>query len=181
MTDEKGYTLIETLAVLAILTTVVGAVMTLFVSGSKAEVEMNQRFQAQNSARLALDRLRRDVHCAEEATASSSTAVTLEVPCATGGFVSWCSAAVDGSTTRFGLYRIAASSGCDSSAQRVADYLTTGALFTYQTQSLSSLAKLRVDLPVKLDSMETPYRLCDMLVLRNSIRNGSTGSIAPPC
>ena len=41
--------------------------MQLFVSASHAQVDMNNRFQAQQNARLALDGLRREIHCASAA------------------------------------------------------------------------------------------------------------------
>ena len=56
---DGGYTMVELLAVLAIFLTIVTALTTLFISGSKAELDANNRFQAQQNARLALDRLRR--------------------------------------------------------------------------------------------------------------------------
>ena len=56
---ERGYTLVELLVVLAIFTTVVTALVALFTSGAKAELDMNRRFEAQQNARLALDRMRR--------------------------------------------------------------------------------------------------------------------------
>ena len=45
--DAGGYTLIELLGVLAIFLTIVTALTTLFISGSKAELDANNRFQAQ--------------------------------------------------------------------------------------------------------------------------------------
>ncbi|HEY2935179.1 MAG TPA: prepilin-type N-terminal cleavage/methylation domain-containing protein, partial [Gaiellaceae bacterium] len=60
---EGGFTLVELLTVTVILTIVLTGLTTLFVQGSNAELDMNNRFQAQLNARLALDRLRRDLHC----------------------------------------------------------------------------------------------------------------------
>ena len=75
--DEGGYSLIELLTVMAILTVILGGISTLFVQGSNAEAEMNVRFQAQTQARLALDKMRRELHsaCSVSAgwTASSAT------------------------------------------------------------------------------------------------------------
>ena len=36
---------------------------TLFASGARAEMDLNRRFEAQQNARLALDKLRRELHC----------------------------------------------------------------------------------------------------------------------
>ena len=71
MRDERGYTLVEMLTVLVIFGTVMGALLTLLVQGSNAELDMNNRFQAQQDARLALDKLRRETHCASAVTVSS--------------------------------------------------------------------------------------------------------------
>ena len=53
---EAGYTLIEMLTVLLIFGTVMTALMTLFVQGTNAEADMNNRFQSQQEARVGLDR-----------------------------------------------------------------------------------------------------------------------------
>lgn len=167
---------------LAILGTILGAITTLFVSGSRAQVEMNERFEAQNTARLALDRLRRDVHCANGATGTSSTSVTLTYAaagCNGGVSITWCTAA--GTNGAYRLLRLNGSGTCTTDGREFADWLATSAVFTYQAPSLSSLAKLRVDLRVKLRQMQSEYRLCDALVLRNTLRQGSAGASAPPC
>ena len=52
--STSGYTLIELVVVLSIFTIVVTALVQLFTSGAKAELDMNRRFQAQQEARLAL-------------------------------------------------------------------------------------------------------------------------------
>lgn len=70
-----GYSLIEMLVVLAILGIVVGALTTLFLSASNAQVEMSRRVEAQQNARLALDNLRREIHCARSIDPASATAV----------------------------------------------------------------------------------------------------------
>ena len=78
--SERGYSLSELLVVFAILGTVCGALTTAFVSGTRAELDLNDRFQAQVHAATAVEQLRRDVHCASAITptgASSSIALTL--------------------------------------------------------------------------------------------------------
>jgi prepilin-type N-terminal cleavage/methylation domain-containing protein len=177
MSDERGYTLVELIMVLALLGVVVGALTTLFVGGTRAEVDLSNRFQAQNDAVSALDRLRRDVHCASSATAVSASAVTLAVPCVSGGVIRWCTA---GSGSTFTLHRLPAAGACGSSAVRFAEHLTTGSVFAYQAASTDSLAKLRIDLPVRVGAM-SPYRLCDILVLRNGVRAGAPGAAVAPC
>ena len=132
---EEGYTLVELLVVMVILGTVLAGLTTVFVGGSNAEIRLNQRFQAQQQARLALDRIRTDIHCASAAQAQTIGTYTgsiklAETSCYTYAAtptVSWCPVSV--TSTRYQLYRSTATSNiCTSSdATRVliADYLTT--------------------------------------------------------
>jgi prepilin-type N-terminal cleavage/methylation domain-containing protein len=181
--SERAYTLIEMLTVLVIFGTVMSALLALFVQGTNAELSMNNRFQAQQEARLGLDRLRRDVHCAStinQGTALSSF-VTLTVPCVAGQTVTWCTI---GSGQRYGLYRSLGTTCTAAAGGRYADHLTAGAVFSQQVQSSTSLWTLHVDLPVnvapKQKSTET-YELVDDIVLRNSTRTCITGSPSPSC
>ena len=91
--SERGYTLIEMLTVLVIMGVVTGSLTAVFVQASNAEADMNNRFQAQLTARLALDKMRREVHCASVATptgVSSSVTLTLPSYCKTGsGSITW--------------------------------------------------------------------------------------------
>lgn len=61
---QDGFTLIELITVLAILGIVLSGIMAVFVAGLHAEVDMNERFQAQQEARVALATLRREVRSA---------------------------------------------------------------------------------------------------------------------
>ncbi len=169
---EHGYSVIELLVSMSILAGVMGSVTVLFVHASNAEVDLQNRFQAQQAARLALDKLRRETHCARAASAvtSSSVTLTLESYCPTGtGSVTWCTV---GSSSRFGLHRKAGTT-CDATGVKWADYLTTGSVFTYTPQSTTSLAKLHVDFPINLKPTKTvdAYELVDDIVLRNSTRS----------
>jgi prepilin-type N-terminal cleavage/methylation domain-containing protein len=73
---DDGYTMTEMLVVLAILVVVLGSLTTLFVSASRAELELTRRVEAQQNARLALDSLRNEIHCARALTPASATAVS---------------------------------------------------------------------------------------------------------
>ena len=181
--SERGYTLVEMLTVLVIMGVVMGGLTTVFVSATNSEADMNNRFQAQLNARLALDKMRREIHCASVATptgVSSSITITLPSYCKTGsGSITWCTRSV--STNRYALYRVAGTT-C-SGGVLWADYLTpsssasvcSGALciFNYAAQSTTSLAKLSVDLPVNIKPAKTVdlYELQDAIVLRNSSRS----------
>ena len=149
-----------------ILGTILGALTTVFVQGSNAQVEANRRFQAQLQATASFDRLRRDVHCASSASLAGST-VTLS-GCGTGS-VSWCPI---GSGTRYALYRKAGAS-CDVTGKLYADYLISSAIFTYTAPVAgTSLAKVHVDIRVNVLPAKTidTFELIDDIVLRNSLR-----------
>jgi prepilin-type N-terminal cleavage/methylation domain-containing protein len=176
----RGYSLVEMLTVISILGVVMTGLTTLFIQGSNAELDMNRRFQAQQDARVALDKLRREIHCAKAASttggngAAAGVTLSLPGPCPTavGGAttsVTWCTVSV--ATNRYALYRKVAST-CDNTGTKSADFLTLQNAFDYKTQSTASLAKLRVQVTVdaKATDATTPYSLCDQIVLRNSSR-----------
>lgn len=169
---EAGYSLVEMLVVLTILGVVLGGLTSLFIQGSNAELDLNKRFEAQLTARVALDKIRREVHCATVITPTgASTTITLTLPsgCPTGsGSVSWCARAGSG---HYALYRKVGTT-CNSTGTKYADYLTTGNVFIYTPQSGSTLAKLSVDFPVNVNPSKSveSYELKDDIVLRNSVR-----------
>ncbi|MGB2953912.1 MAG: type II secretion system protein [Gaiellaceae bacterium] len=171
--DSSGYSLVEMLTVLVILSVVMTGLTVLLVQGSNAETGMQHRFQAQLNARLALDKLRREIHCASTATptgASSSLTITLPNYCKTGsGSVTWCTRS--NGTNRYGLYRVVGAT-CTGGV-KWADYLTNGSIFTFTAQTTSTLAVLHVDLPVNVNPRKSvdSYELADDIVLRNSSRS----------
>jgi prepilin-type N-terminal cleavage/methylation domain-containing protein len=181
--SERGYSLIEMLTVMVIMGVVMSSLTTVFVQASNSETDMNNRFQAQLTAKLALDKMRREVHCASVATptgVSSSVTITLPSYCKTGsGSITWCTRS--NGTSRYALYRVVGAT-CTGGI-KWADYLApsssasvcSGALciFNYTAQSTSSLAKLSVDFPVSVKPTKTVdlYELKDDLVLRNSSRS----------
>lgn len=193
--DEGGYTLIELLVVVTILTIVLGGVVTLFVRGLNAESDQNRRYQAQQDARVALDRMRREIHgaCTVSSPSTYNTAVSSVTLYFTGcaasaSSVTWCTT---GSSGRYALYRIVATS-CTSPVAKYADYLTSGTIFTYlppnshlnSSTSLgtgasgmtlgdgsSTLPRLHVDLTTQLQSgLHDSYRLVDDIAFRNGPR-----------
>lgn len=190
--DQRGYTLVELITVMAILGVVLEALATLFVAASNAQTDMGSRFQAQQSARVALDKIRREVHCASAATpaSQSTSSITLTVPsyCKTyagSASVTWCTRSV--STNRYALYRI--NGATCTGGVKWADYLTptsgaatcSGALCIFNYSPASStgctssctLARLHIDLPVNARPSKTvdTYELVDDVVLRNTVRS----------
>jgi prepilin-type N-terminal cleavage/methylation domain-containing protein len=61
---QDGFTLIELITTLAILSIVLSGIIAMFVAGIHSEADMNERFQAQEDARTALSSLRNEVRSA---------------------------------------------------------------------------------------------------------------------
>ena len=169
---EVGYSLVEMLTVLVIMSIVFAGITDIFVSGSKAQTDQDNRFQAQLATRLAMDKIRKDIHCASDVTPYATTSVTLKRPSGCGGDVSWCTAAVSGFTNRYRLYRQLGTT-CGTSGTMVADYLTSANAFPAfaHTVGCQCLASLQVDFNVSnKGSTKDAYELSDTIFLRNSTR-----------
>lgn len=169
---QNGYTLVELVTVMAILGLVLAGLTTMFQAGIRAEVRASREFQAQQNARRALDRLRRELHCANAISAPNGTAVdtvTVTLPATCPGpdtTVTYATQSV--ASGRWQLLR----TGGAGSPVAVADYLTTSVPFTYYVPATGTLGRLGVDLPVNLNPADptTEWRLQDDIVLRNTIR-----------
>ena len=167
LADESGYSLVELLQVTAILSVVLSGLTVLFVQATNAELQMNHRFQSQQSARLAVDRMRREIHCASAVTpsgASASITVTLPSQCpSSGGSVA--SIVYDTqlvSTNRYRLRRAGVT---------IADYITSPTVFSYTPPATGKLATLRVELPIDPSPGKGHvWRLLADIVLRNTVR-----------
>ena len=138
LNSEAGYTLIELLVVMGILGLVLAPLASSFTSAMHNETDQARREQAYASARLALQRMRLDIHCAggvtsvDENTAGGFTLTLTEnhefqeawcpgvIPAGDDSSgVQWCTVQRSGSPTRFVLYRYLgqdAPSECGSSA-----------------------------------------------------------------
>lgn len=133
--DERGFTLPELLITMAILLIVVGSLASVLVSASKSEIDASKRFQVQEQDRTALDKLRRELHCANTVavknsagttlsagTAGSAVAVTLGSTCPTNIthaatlYVTWCTSASTLTTGDYALYRVTSTSSAPTCA-----------------------------------------------------------------
>jgi type II secretory pathway pseudopilin PulG len=184
LADERGTTLSELLTVMAILGFIMAGLTSVFVSASHAQIDMTDRFDAQQQALLGLDKLRREIHCATSVTDTSGaalvtgsqySAVVLTLPsyCATGqGQVTWCTRTSTGTLNN--LYRLTGSTCPGTGGTKVAYALTTSQPFSLPSSppSTAHLSALHVQFPidVKPSSSIGAYTLVDDLVLRNSIR-----------
>jgi hypothetical protein len=156
--------------VLAILGTVTGAITTLFIQATNAEFEMNRRFQAQQAARVAVDKMRREIHCASAITpagTSSSITVTLPAQCPTSG-----GSQVD---VTYDMQQIVAGQRYKLRRNSVvlADFSTLQNAFSYTAPVADvSLGKLTVTLPINTKPTQTnkQWKLVADMVLRNTTR-----------
>lgn len=168
-TCERGYTLIELLQVTVILGVVLTGLTVLFVQASNAELQMNKRFQAQQEARVAIDRMRREIHCAKAATpvgTSAAITVTLPAQCPTAGGTE-ITVVYDTQLVSAGRYELR------RAGVRIADFVRVGTVFTYTGPSTSSLGSLRVDLPINIQPpgvAGSNWELVADMVLRNTSR-----------
>jgi prepilin-type N-terminal cleavage/methylation domain-containing protein len=168
LAGQAGYSLIELLIATIILGTILGAVTTLFIQASNAELDMNRRFKAQQDARVAADRMRREIHCSSAVTptgTSAAVSVTLPAQCPTaGGVLTTVTYDVVGSAQRFQLRR---------NSVVLADFVTEQNAFYYTAPvSGTSLGRLRLTLPINTEptNQAKEWRLVADMVLRNTIR-----------
>jgi prepilin-type N-terminal cleavage/methylation domain-containing protein len=187
VTSERGYSLVELLVTMVILSVVVGGLTTVFISGSGAQVRLNERFQAQQNARMALDRLRVDIHCASAAqaqTINTYPGIKLnETSCyPSTPTVSYCVIQTTSSPLRYALYRATGSGATDCTSSdatrvQVAESLTSTSVFTTAAIPQYSLQTVGIDIKVSVNAASTTknaYELTDSIVARNSTR--CTGS-----
>jgi prepilin-type N-terminal cleavage/methylation domain-containing protein len=186
--EEKAFSLIEALVVMLILGIVLSGLTTSFVAASRADIDANRRFQAQEQARLAVDQLRRELHCATAVTDVSGGAlstgssysaikVSLGTYCQTmtsTGFATWCT---QGSGP-WSLYRIdhAVTSCTGSGSRKLANYLVTQTPFSTTAAPSgvgTQLPRLHVALTVNItgSSGSGNATLDDDIALRNASRS----------
>jgi prepilin-type N-terminal cleavage/methylation domain-containing protein len=189
---RDGFTLVEMLVVMVVLLAVLAPVTQSFVSADIAQVDQTRRFDAQENARQALDRMRKDIHCAHGVTDPAAnldgsgsvvgytlvlteTAVPGAPPECPGlvetnaSAVQWCTFKV--TDNRYRLYRENdATTTCDGSQSTfMVDYLTRGDLWASPTCITGQYPTVEVTLPVDVDPSKQPgsYRLSDQVALRN--------------
>jgi prepilin-type N-terminal cleavage/methylation domain-containing protein len=182
LAQEDGMTLIEMVTTMAILGIVLSGIVAVFSSGLHAEVDMDQRFQAQQNARLALVQIRSDARsaCLAPTIGGSGASVTLSYGCSGGvatSWVTWC-ASSSGGVAPFGLYRQTTQTCAYNNGTKRADALECAAaggscaspVFAYSAVS-GSRPQLQVNLPVDANLNNGnvgAYTLTDTVTLRNA-------------
>jgi prepilin-type N-terminal cleavage/methylation domain-containing protein len=193
LAPEGGYTLIELLTVMVVLLIILAPLTSSFASGMAAEVDQTRRVDAQENARQALDRMRKDIHCAHGVTdpyqndsdvgptsgytiVMTETNVTGTSECpglvqTNASAVQWCTIPVAGATDRYQLYRENdPDDQCDGSdATFMTDYLTRPDVWASPTCVSGQYATVEVTMPVDVDPSKRPgaYQLGDQVALRN--------------
>jgi len=175
------------LTVMVMLSFVMGGIVTLYISGVRAQTKMSDRFDAQTMLQVGLDRLRKDVHLACTVSTQSSSLIQLQLsPCDNSNEVTWCAR---GSGSDYGLYRVTSWVSTCTGGQKLADFLTSSSIFTYYAPNVTpttpatgsyALARLHVDLTaneVPTDTT-TSYHVVDDIVFGNSTRC-TTGTNCP--
>jgi len=177
--DQRGYTLTELLTAMSILTIVIATLGSVMVSGTNTENDLSDRFRAEQGARLALGRFRREVHnsCDKSlsgVSGSGFTTVTLSSEASTPPFAcsasgTWC---VVGTSAPYTLYRKAGAT-CDNAGVKWAGNLTTNAVFTEVAASGGKLPRLGILLSVDVRPADAAqrYSLFDSIAVRNYLRS----------
>jgi prepilin-type N-terminal cleavage/methylation domain-containing protein len=187
--SQDGFTLVELIVVMLVMLVILAPLSGSLVSALGAQVDQTRRFDAQENARQALDRMRKDIHCAHgvtdpfandfggETILMTETNVTGTAECpglvqTNASAVQWCTIAVTGATNRYQLYRENdPNNTCDGSASTfMVDYLTQSALWASPTCVTGQFPTVSVTMPVNLDPVNhgpSTYTLGDQIALRN--------------
>jgi prepilin-type N-terminal cleavage/methylation domain-containing protein len=185
---EGGFTLVEMMAVMIILLAILAPLTGSLVSAQTAQLDQTRRLDAQENARLALDRMRKDIHCAHGVTdpyandsggytivmTETNTTGVAECPGlvqTNASAVQWCTVPVAGATDRYQLFRENdPDNQCDGAgATFMTDYLTSPAIWASPTCVIGQYATVEVTMPVDVDPSRRPgaYQLSDQIALRN--------------
>jgi prepilin-type N-terminal cleavage/methylation domain-containing protein len=187
--SQAGYTLVETLVVMTLLLIVIGSVADAFSSASKTEVDQTARATDQESARLTLQRLRRDLHCASAAQVQQTRdsngvvisplgytlnlavdpSICIAVTTSASNTVQWCTVQKDSIGQRYGVYRTISGNCNASDAVFQVDFVTKPDIWTMVCPA-SGLQAVAVDMPVNRDPVTRAgrtYELQDTIALRN--------------
>lgn len=181
--------MVEMLVVMVVLLAILAPLTNSFVSAQSAQVDQIRRFDAQENARQALDRMRKDIHCAHGVTdpyvndsggmtiVMTETNTTGQEECpgliqTNASAVQWCTVPVAGAVNRFQLYRENdPDNECDGSASTyMVDYLIRTDPWASPTCISGQYPTVNVRLPVNLDPTNhgsSTYTLNDEIALRN--------------
>jgi type II secretory pathway pseudopilin PulG len=177
---EDGMTIPELLTAMSILAFVITGILVLFVGGLNATTRMNARFQAQQSARLALSTLRYEIGFACSATwvSTDQTRVSLLLPDATTqsctgstNNVTWCAESAN-TQAPYGLYRQTGGTCSWSTGVKKAGSLQSNAVFPTYTCTAGSAIRPQLGVSMRVNAnfatSSIPYTLTDAITMRNA-------------
>jgi len=78
--NQRGFSLIEMMVVVAILGLIVLGLVTFFTGGTKSWVAGQSQLEAQRNARQAMDRMVREIRHGEAVTTGTTTSITVTIP-----------------------------------------------------------------------------------------------------
>jgi prepilin-type N-terminal cleavage/methylation domain-containing protein len=190
LAGQDGFMLIELICVMAILVVILAPLSSAFFTAFNNQADGLRRFDAQENARMVLDRMRKDIHCAHAVTGSTVNAsggITIVMTETNSGgtvdcpgivqqnasAVQWCTIPVAGATDRYRLYRENDPNAlCDGSVSTfMVDYLTQPDLWSIPTCPTGNYPTIAVTLPVNPDPVnhrQSTYTLDDEIALRNA-------------
>jgi prepilin-type N-terminal cleavage/methylation domain-containing protein len=190
VSSEAGFTLVELLVTIVIMAVLLAPIVSSMLSALNAQAQQLNVAVAQEQARLALQRMRKDIHCAHAVetpvtNASGGETIIFTETNTTGvaecpgliaqnaSAVEWCTIPVSGYTDRYQLYRENnPNNACDSSqATYEVDYITQADLWSLPTCNGGEYPTVAVSLPVDVDPSSTEagtYDLSDQIALRNA-------------
>ena len=168
--DEQGFTLVELIVTMIILSFVMAGLVNVLASGSRAESDATARMSGQQNVRDSTDRLDFEARCASSASLVSSgagVALTMPASCSHAtGTVSWC--VESGVLMRF------TSAGCPTSGGQIfVRNVTTPTPFSIVTGATGSgqLPQLGIRLTVNTTGRASDaFTLTDDIALRNGTR-----------
>jgi type II secretory pathway pseudopilin PulG len=187
---EEGLTLVELMVAMFLMSVILAPLIGGMVSMMSAQARQANVVTAQEQARLALERMRKDIHCAHSVDApepnasggltlilnETNTSGTAECPGivqTNSSSVQWCTVPVAGYTNRYRLYREDdPNTLCDGTqAAFEVDYLTQDALWTTPSCTGGEYPTVGVTFSVDVypgTTDEGRYNLADAIALRNA-------------
>ncbi len=164
--QEDGFTLVELLVVVACLGFIMAGLANIFVSGARTQTVLDSEINAQQSIRLALDRIEFEGRCASSATIVSSgggVSFTLPSQCShASGIATWC--VVSGVLERFGT------ASCSGTGTTFVRYLTSATPFALNIVT-GDLPQLVVSLVANPSGQANDSAaVTDTITLRNAPR-----------
>ena len=187
---EDGFTLVECLAVILLMGILLGPLVGSFVSVMSAQARQGNVVMAQENARLALERMRKDIHCAHSVGVPASnssggttlvlnetnTSGTAECPgllAQNSSSVQWCTVPVTGFSNRYQLFREDdPDTSCNGSQSTFeVDYLSQPSIWSTPACTGGQYPTVSVNFALDVATLSTTegsYNLDDQIALRNA-------------